>query len=104
MGSVTKQVLGFSDWIEGLVDLQVATNFGGPSPVATGLIAAVLAGGTYRRHMDQIRRRLTIARAEASEGLARLGIVPWIVPRGGFHLWCRLPDGVDSGAVARRCM
>ena len=93
-----------SDWIEGLVDLQVATNFGGPSPVATGLIAAVLAGGTYRRHMDQIHRRLTIARAEASEGLARLGFVAWIVPRGGFHLWCRLPDGVDSGAVARRCM
>src|SRR5690606_13088824 len=39
-----------ADWIERLVDLQVATSFGGPSPVATELIAAVLAGGTYRRH------------------------------------------------------
>lgn len=27
-----------ADWIEGLVDLQVATSFGGPSPVATELI------------------------------------------------------------------
>ncbi|KAK0358211.1 hypothetical protein LTR94_036368, partial [Friedmanniomyces endolithicus] len=28
-----------ADWIEGLIDLQVATSFGGPSPVATELIA-----------------------------------------------------------------
>lgn len=32
-----------ADWIEGIVDLQVATSFGGPSPVATELIASVLA-------------------------------------------------------------
>ena len=30
------------DWIEGLVDLQVATNFGGPSPVAAELVFATL--------------------------------------------------------------
>jgi DNA-binding transcriptional MocR family regulator len=34
------------DWIEGLIDLQVATSFGGPSPVATELIASALAGGS----------------------------------------------------------
>lgn len=33
-----------SDWIERLVDLQVATSFGGPSPVATEALASVLAG------------------------------------------------------------
>jgi DNA-binding transcriptional MocR family regulator len=32
-----------ADWIEGLIDLQVATSFGGPSPVVTELIASVLA-------------------------------------------------------------
>lgn len=93
-----------ADWIERLVDLQVATSFGGPSPVATELIAGVLAGGTYRRHMDDVRRRLANARAEAADRLAALGIAPWVMPRGGFYLWCRLPDGHDSAALARRCM
>jgi len=92
------------DWIEGLVDLQVATNFGGPSPLATELIRGVLAGGSYRKHMDEVRRRLMHARLRAIDRLARLGIVPWIIPRGGFYLWCRLPDGQDSSAIARRCM
>lgn len=93
-----------ADWIERLVDLQVATSFGGPSPVATELIAGVLAGGTYRKHMDDVRRRLANARAEAVDRLAALEIVPWIMPRGGFYLWCRLPDGLDSAVIARRCM
>jgi DNA-binding transcriptional MocR family regulator len=93
-----------ADWIERLVDLQVAAHFGGPSPIATELIAGVLAGGSYRRHMDDVRRRLARARKDAMHRLAPLGIVPWIVPRGGFFLWCRLPDGLDSAAVARRCL
>ena len=93
-----------TDWIEGLIDLQVATSFGGSSPIAAGLIAGVLAGGTYRKHMDDVRRRLANARTEAVDRLAALGIVPWIMPRGGFYLWCRLPDGHDSTVIARRCM
>ena len=93
-----------ADWIEGLVDLQVATSFGGPSPIATEMIAHVLAGGFYRKHMDELRRRLAHARGEAATRLARLGITPWIDPRGGFYLWCRLPDGHDSAIIARRAM
>jgi DNA-binding transcriptional MocR family regulator len=93
-----------ADWIEGLVDLQVATSFGGPGPVATELIASVLAGGSYRKHMDEVRQRLTRARKETIDRLTPLGLVPWIVPRGGFYLWCRLPDGHDSVAIARRCL
>ena len=93
-----------ADWIEGLVDLQIATNFGGPSPVATELIVGVLAGGSYRKHMDEVRQRLTNARKKAIDRLAPLGIVPWITPRGGFGLWCRLPDGQDSTLLAKRCM
>ncbi len=93
-----------AEWIEGLVDLQVATSFGGPSPVASELIAGILAGGGYRKHMDELRQRLTRARKAAAERLAPLGIVPWIMPRGGFYLWCRLPDGQDSTTIAQRCM
>ncbi len=93
-----------ADWIEGLVDLQVATNFGGPSPMATELIAGILSGGGYRRHMAELRQRLTHAREDLVRRLAPLGITPWVMPRGGFYLWCHLPDGHDSADVARFCM
>ena len=89
------------DWIESLVDLQVATSFGGPSPVAAELIAGTLADGSYRKHLEALRRRLSRARREATARLGSLGITPWIVPRGGFTLWCRLPDGQDAAALAR---
>lgn len=93
-----------ADWIEGLIDLQVATSFGGPSPVATELIADVLAGGSYRKHMAELRQKLARARDRTIARLAPLGIVPWTTPRGGFYLWCRLPDGLDSADIARSCM
>ncbi|WP_372395801.1 PLP-dependent aminotransferase family protein [Azospirillum sp. HJ39] len=93
-----------ADWIEGLLDLQVATSFGGPSPVAAELIAGVLAEGGYRKHMDELRRRLDRARRETAARLEPLGIRPWLMPRGGFYLWCRLPDGLDSAAIARKAV
>ena len=89
------------DWVEALIDLQVATGFGGASPVATGIITQVLAGGGYRKHVEQLRSRLARARSETTRKLQRLGIRPWLVPRGGFYLWCRLPDERDAVAVAR---
>src|SRR6185503_7298570 len=47
-----------ADWIEALVDLQVATNFGGPSPVAVELVLGALKDGSYRKHLEALRRRL----------------------------------------------
>jgi DNA-binding transcriptional MocR family regulator len=90
-----------ADWIDGLADLQVATSFGGPSPVATELIASVLVSGGYRKHMELLRQRLTRARRHTAARLEAVGIRPWLMPRGGFYLWCRLPDGHDSAALAR---
>lgn len=40
-----------ADWIEGLTDLQVATSFGGPSPVAAELIA-LWPGRSPRRSLS----------------------------------------------------
>jgi DNA-binding transcriptional MocR family regulator len=93
-----------ADRIEQLVDLQVATNFGGPSPLATALIAHVLAGGSYRKHIETVRRRLARARRDAAGALQRVGVEPWLMPRGGFYLWCRLPEGADSADVARAAL
>lgn len=92
------------DWIEALIDLQVATQFGGASPVATGIVAGVLGDGGYRRHLAQLRGRLARQRKAVAAGLNRLGITPWVEPRGGFYLWCRLRDGLEAAAVARHAL
>lgn len=92
------------DWIEALVDLQVATNFGGPSPVATELIYSMLSSGGYRKHMEALRSRLDTCRSEVAARLAALGITPWLMPRGGFYLWCSLPDGADSADLAKAAL
>ena len=90
-----------ADWIEGLVDLQVATNFGGPSPIASEIISSALADGSYRKHLAALRSRLAKRRREVATMLEPIGIGPWIEPSGGFYLWCRLPDGRDAASVAR---
>lgn len=93
-----------ADWIEDLVDLQVATSFGGPSPVAAELVLGALSDGSYRKHLDALRRRLSKARREAAAALATLDIEPWLMPRGGFYLWSRLPHGLAAAEVARAAL
>ncbi|WP_434030753.1 PLP-dependent aminotransferase family protein [[Pseudomonas] boreopolis] len=93
-----------ADWVEALVDLQVATGFGGPGPAAAETIAHVLAGGGYRKHMDQLRLRLLRARRDVAARLRALGIEPWLMPRGGFYLWCRLPEGLRAVDVAKAAL
>src|SRR5262249_52272769 len=92
------------DWIEGLVDLQVATDFGGPSPVVAELVIRALSDGSYRKHLIRLRGRLAKRRREAIGELEGFGIRPWTLPRGGFNLWCRLPDGRDAAEVAKAAL
>jgi DNA-binding transcriptional MocR family regulator len=94
-------IVARSDWIEPLVDLQVATSFGGPSPFAVELLYSVLSDGGYRKHIEGVRRRLARLRSETGAKLASLGIRPWLMPRGGFYLWCTLPGELDSADLAR---
>lgn len=92
------------EWIEAMVDLQVATNFGGASPVAAQLIFDSLMDSGYRRHVEALRRRLSGARRDATTGLEALGVRTWVTPRGGFYLWGRLPDGKDASDIARAAL
>lgn len=92
------------DWIEALIDLQVATNFGGPSPLAAEILHHALTDGGYRKHMEALRARLAGLRWKVAVKLGEIGITPWIMPRGGFYLWCQLPEGTDSIAMARAAL
>ncbi|MGQ4275004.1 aminotransferase-like domain-containing protein [Terrihabitans sp. B22-R8] len=93
-----------ADWIDGLIDLQVATSFSGVSPMASELVFAAMSDGGYRKHLEALRRRLARARRDVAARLEGMGVRPWLMPRGGFTLWCALPDGCDASDVARAAL
>ncbi|WP_104666117.1 aminotransferase-like domain-containing protein [Ensifer adhaerens] len=91
------------DWIEGLIDLKIATTFGGPS-LSAELVYVMLKDGSYRKHMEALRQRLARAMSETTARLGDLGITPWIEPQAGMFLWCRLPGGIDAADVAQKAL
>lgn len=91
------------DWLDGLIDLKIATAFGG-GRLNEELVHAALSDGGYRRHVETLRVRLGRARREVALRLRDLGIEPWIEPKAGMFLWCELPDGRDSAEVARAAL
>ena len=54
--------------------------------------------------MDGLRRRLAQLRRETARRLEALGLRVWLMLRGGFYLWCSLPDGRDAAEVARAAL
>lgn len=95
------------DWIEALIDMKIAGSFGG-NAMNAALTLSVLKDGGYRHHLTGLKSRLAAAMGETARRLQPLGITPWLEPRGGLYLWCRLPaglpDGVGAAEVARRAL
>lgn len=92
-----------ADWIESLVDLKIATTFGGGRLAADAVLMALTDSG-YRKHMETVRLRLAEEMPRTITRLVALGIQPWLVPQAGMFLWCRLPEGRDAAAIARSCL
>lgn len=91
------------DWMEGLIDLKIATSFGG-GRLAAELVLNVLRDGGYRKHMERLRLRLSRSMAQVSNRLKSIGIEPWLEPQAGMFLWSRLPDGLDAANIAREAL
>ncbi|UIK08891.1 PLP-dependent aminotransferase family protein [Neorhizobium galegae] len=91
------------EWIEGLVDLKIATSFAA-GRLSSELVLLLLTDGSYRKHLEELRVRLSRAMEATTGHLATLGISPWLQPRAGLFLWCRLPNGIEAADVARACL
>lgn len=91
------------EWIEELVDLKLATAFGGGG-FSAELVLTLLRDGAYRRHIGGLRNRLADAMGTVSTRLKTVGLAPWIEPEAGMFLWCQLPDGLDAADVARAAL
>jgi DNA-binding transcriptional MocR family regulator len=91
------------EWIDGLIDLKIATTFGG-ARLSSELVLTLLKDGSYRKHMESVRSRLSKATGKTIAWLKPLGLKPWIPEPSGIFLWCRLPDGIDATDVAHRAL
>lgn len=91
------------DWIDGLLDLKIATSFGS-GQLSSELVLNVLKDGRYRKHLEGLRLRLARAQAELGSRLQATGIRPWLQPRAGIFLWCQLPDGIDAAALSQSAL
>lgn len=90
-------------WVEGLIDLKIATAFGS-CRLSSELVLALLKDGSYRKHLDSLRARLARAMVETTARLRAIGIKPWLRQSAGMFLWCRLPDGIDATDVTHRAL
>ena len=91
------------DWVEGLVDLKIATSFNS-GQLSSELVLNVLKDGSYRKHLEALRLRLARAMVEVSAHLKAVGIRPWLQPQAGIFLWCQLPDGMDATALSQAAL
>lgn len=91
------------EWLEPLIELKIATMFGG-AQLNEALVLSVLGDGRFHRHAEAVRTRLERARRSVGEQLREIGITPWLEPRAGMFLWCSLPQGRDSAALARAAL
>jgi len=68
------------------------------------IVHALLTDGTYRRHVDSLRAKLADAMTLTASRLKAEGLTLWTEPQGGMFLWAKLPDGLDSGRIARHAL
>jgi len=88
------------DWVDGLADIKLACAVAG-NELSAQMVHRMLTEGGYRKHMEGVRHQLRAASVDVRRRLERLGMDVPIVPPGGMFLWAKLPDGLDSAAVAR---
>lgn len=98
-----------TDYLEKLLDLKIATGFGG-GQLAASVVLSALSDSGYRKHLNHLHTRLAHARARVIPRLAKLGITPWILPQAGMFLWCHLPEDTSlpkhnrASELAKRCL
>ncbi len=76
--------------IENLIDLKIATSFGG-GRLAADMVLIALKDSGYRKHMETVRLRLAHENAKSHHSARGFKIfTSGSVPQAGIFLWCKL--------------
>ena len=93
-------IVGNPDDIGQLADLKMITR-ANSSGYVEQIIFDLITSGRYRGHLKRLTGRIEAATREASDTLQRIGLPVFGQPRGGFYMWCGLPDHIDDTHLSR---
>ena len=83
-----------------LIERKVLSVLSG-STLLESYVSEVLAGGRYKRHVEQVRARLARMRRDARIALESAGVEFAAEPGEGMFLWGRVPDAAPVDELAR---
>ncbi|UHC16902.1 PLP-dependent aminotransferase family protein [Methylobacterium currus] len=86
---------------EALRDLKMLTSVNS-SGFVERVVHDLIESGRYRRHLRRLGGRIEAATLQGRAVLHGLGLPVFGEPRGGFYLWCGLPEACDLDALSRR--
>ena len=84
-----------------LIERKVLSVLSG-STLLESYVSEVLAGGRYKRHVEQVRARLARMRRDARIALESAGVEFAAEPGEGMFLWGRVPDTTSVEELVRR--
>lgn len=72
--------------------------------VSQVIIERFIENGGLEKHLGQLCREYPARRDTMTDALRRYAPagMEWTVPKGGFYLWCRLPEGVSGTALLKK--
>ena len=89
--------------IDRLIDLRIATNFS-HSHLNAEILLHALMDSSYNKHIEWLKKQLIKAMNDCIRKLAVLDIHPWLIPKAGIFLWCRLPQGILATELSKYCL
>ncbi|MFM9271356.1 PLP-dependent aminotransferase family protein [Halomonas elongata] len=93
-------VAGSRALINALTDIKMLTVVN-TSTFNERVIHDMIVRGRYRRHLVQLRERVAKASASATRALHEAGIEDVEGPGGGYYLWARLPQQINTMQLSR---
>lgn len=85
--------------IASLTDLKLITG-SSTSQTVERVVYHILTGGAYRRHIEQLKKRLQAAMTQVSRQFEQRGFLPWYQPEAGYLLWLHMPSGLSAKTLS----
>lgn len=94
-------IAGSESLIKVLTDIKMLTVVNS-SALTEMLVHDLMLRGRYRRHLKQLRERISKATAIAVKELSAIGLTEIQGSGGGLYLWAKLPLGMEAVSLAKR--
>ncbi|MEB3766827.1 PLP-dependent aminotransferase family protein [Acinetobacter sp. MD2] len=96
-------IVADATWLDPLLDFKIATTFN-HDHFNAAVIYQVLQDGQYPKYLAALKKKLAQAVSHTLKQLQALGIEPWLLPKAGMLLWCKLPTGIDATELSQYCL